>query len=299
MSLSTAALITNYNTWLLTNRCVMELLNWSSKSLSEILIVDDASEQAQPDNLSDKVRVVQNSQNQGYVASINIGFRQLHEDVILIFDSDAYPLMDLSEPISQAFADNPKLGALGFQLVDEHGQSTGSSQSEPSAIGLLLGQKLEALYNTLFKPNQSQSICLYSCAIAVRRIAFEEIGGFDEGFDFLDADIDFSIRLREAGWQIQVDSNLLAFHKGGGSFQTTSKRVLRYHRNRWRLLANHGYLSQEWLFKFGLATRHTLEYSLLRIIGKQLILEPTTLEDKLHSRRQLLRGVWSGYGNEY
>jgi hypothetical protein len=298
MNTSISALVTNYNTWSLTTRCVRELERYSNDRLVEILVVDDASEQAPSESLPEKVRVIRNPQNLGYVASVNIGFAQLREDMILLLDSDAYPLMDLTEPVTRLFAENQKLGALGFQLLDEQGQPTGSSQPEPDAIGLLLGQSLEALWLSWFRSRHSQNPVLYSCAMAVRRAAFEEIGGFDRGFDFLDADIDFSMRLRAAGWQVQVDPSLVAFHEGGGSFQTTATRVLRYHRNRWRLLLKHGRISQPWLFKLGLATRHALEYGILRIGGKKLIPEPAILEDKLHSRRRLLREVLSGYGNE-
>lgn len=299
MSISFSALITNYNTWQLTTLCTQELERLSKDSLIDILVIDDASAQYAPENIPNKVRVICNPENRGYVASVNIGFSHLKEDVIILFDSDAYPLIDLTQSLAHLFATNSQLGAVGFKLVDEQGQPTGSYSTEPNALSLLLGQQLSALYNSKFKHIREAPLCLHSCGMAVRRIAFEEIGGFDEGFDFLDADIDFSMRLRAAGWHVQVDPNLVAYHKGGGSFQTTAKRVLRHHRNRWRLLAKHGHLPLPWLLKAGLVTRHTLEYSFLRILGKVLIKDPATLKDKLYGRRQLLNEVWSSYGNEY
>lgn len=299
MNISCSALITNYNTWDLTTLCAQELERWSKENLKEILVVDDASEQNIPKNLPASVQVIRNSENRGYVASVNIGFAQLQGDIIILLDSDAYPLMDLIPLITQAFATNSKLGSIGFQPVDEQGQPTGSCSPEPNAIGLLYGQKLEALSRSWFKLTENLPLCLHSCGMAVRRSAFEEIGGFDEEFDFLDADIDFSMRLRNSGWDIQVDSRLLAYHKGGGSLQTTSKRVLRHHKNRWLLLAKHKRLPLACLLKAGLVTRHFFEYACLRIAGKLLIKNSSILKDKLHGRRQLLSKVWSGYGNEF
>ena len=298
MSISISALITNYNTWQLTADCVRELEKWSNENLAEILVIDDASEQNFPEHLSDKVRVIHNPENRGYVASVNIGFSHLKDDVIILFDSDAYPLMDLTQSLSSLFASNSQLGAVGFQLVNEEGQPTGSYCTEPNILGLLLGQKLEALYQSWFQKTKELPLCLHSCGMAIRRIAFEEVSGFDEGFDFLDADIDFSMRLRAGGWYVQIDPSLVAHHKGGGSFQSTAKRVLRHHRNRWRLLLKHEHLALPWLLKIGLVTRHALEYGFLGIMGKVLIKEPTILRDKLHGRRQLLNEVWSGYGND-
>jgi GT2 family glycosyltransferase len=299
MSTTFSALITNYNTWQLTNLCARELDRWSKDSLVEILVVDDASDQkAQHENLPTQVRVVYNSKNCGYAPSVNIGFTNIKEDVVILLDSDAYPLMDLTESLDQLFATNPKLGAVGFKLVDNNGQPTGYCSPEPSVLGLLLGQQLSDLYDAKVKRTSDSIVCIHSCGMAIRRTAFEEIGGFDEGFDFLDADIDFSMRLDAAGWDLQIDPNLVAYHEGGGSPQTTAKRVLRHHRNRWRLLSKHGRIRFPFLLKAGLATRHILEYVFLRIVGKVVVKDTKTLQDKIFGRHQLMNSVWSNYDNK-
>jgi GT2 family glycosyltransferase len=298
MKLSVSALITNFNTWPLTQKCISELIYLSDGSLSEIVVVDDASDEAEPFFLPKKVHVIQNSQNKGYVASVNIGFSQIKEDIVVLLDSDAYPLVDLAQHLLTIFDANSRLGAVGFHLVDEEGNPTGSHRPEPHSLGLLLGQKLEARTRPLLPLLQNRPICLHSCGMAVRRTAFEDVGGFDEGFDFLDADTDFSMRLRRAGWQIRYQPELLAFHKGGGSFQTTATRVFRYHKNRWRLLDKHGCLPPSTIFKAALAIRHTLEYCILKVTGEQLFKDPISFQDKLDGRQKLLQEVWSGYGNQ-
>lgn len=295
-----SVLITNYNTWLLTNRCIQAVNQWSKHNIKQILVVDDASSEVMPGYISKlkQVKVIRNTENRGYVASVNRGFSELQEDIVILLDSDAYPLMDLTEALCQAFTTNPKLGAVGFQLVDEDGKPTGSHDKVPTAIELLLGQTLASRIRSYLPFKNKQIICLYSCAIAVRREAFEEIGGFDEGFDFLDADIDFSMRLQQAGWQVQIMPELRVFHTGGGSPQSTAKRVLRFHRNRWRLLSKHQLLPVPNLLKIGLAIRHVSEYIILKIGGQFLIQDSIRLQDKLYSRQQLLYQVWNNYGNK-
>lgn len=295
MKLSISALITNYNTWPLTNLCAQELEKWSQDYLTQIVIIDDASENTPPDDLPAKVNLVQNSVNKGYVASVNIGFTSIKEDIVIVLDSDAYPLMDLASPLIEKFSKNPKLGAVGFKLVDEKGKENGSFSPEPTVLGLLLGQKLYSTYQHWFPSVKSSAICLHSCGMATRRDAFEEVGGFDEGFDFLDADVDFSTRLRLAGWEIEYDPTLVAYHQGSGSPQTTAKRVLRHHRNRWRFLKKHGCLPNPGLLKIGLATRHLIEYCTLLVGGKFILANSTQLSDKLYSRKELLKGVWNEY----
>lgn len=298
MSLTISILITNFNTWTLTQRCIQAANHWSSSRLDRILVVDDASKEPTPNDLPENVRVIKAPQNKGYVSSVNLGFANLKEDIVLLLDSDAYLKNELTLTVIQKFIENPTLGALGFQLVGQQGQPAGSFENEPTVLGLLLGQKLESKFYNFLHSSKVESPCIFSCAIAIRRTAFESVDGFDEEFDFLDADIDFSIRLRKAGWNIQVDPSLIVFHEGGGSYQTTAKRVLRHHKNRWHLLEKHGFIQGSLLLKTGLAIRHLIEYSILRVFGKQLIVEPLMLSDKLFSRQQLLRSVWSGYGNE-
>jgi GT2 family glycosyltransferase len=131
--------------------------------------------------------------------------------------------------------------------------------------------------------------------MAVRRKAFESVGGFDEAFDFLDADTDFSMRLRQAGWRLGNSEEIVAYHEGGGSPQSTAKRVVRHHRNRWRLLQKHSKLKQPLMIKATLALRHGLEYGLLRLLGSVFTNTTAEQEDKLTGRRVLLRRVWSSY----
>jgi GT2 family glycosyltransferase len=131
--------------------------------------------------------------------------------------------------------------------------------------------------------------------MAVRRQAFESVGGFDEAFDFLDADTDFSIRLRQAGWRLGKSKDIVAYHEGGGSPQSTAKRVVRHHRNRWRLLQKHGKLRRTEVAKAVLAARHGLEYGLLQLLGAVFTKTTAEKEDKLAGRRMLLQRVWRAY----
>ena len=129
-------------------------------------------------------------------------------DYVLLLDSDACPLMDLTEPLGRAFGAEPKLGAVAMQTVAEDGSPTQSSMDVPDALTFLLGPRLDRHWLRLRGTFSQPLVVLFSCALAVRRSAFEQLGGFDTGFDFLDADLDFSMRLSAAGWQTRLDKSL-------------------------------------------------------------------------------------------
>jgi len=264
----------------------------SGDQLDEVLIVDDCSSTTGPDDLPDPIRVVRNETNQGYVRSVNIGFSELDSDIVVLLDSDAEPLMNVVPGVRDAFSEDPELGAMALHLVDRDGHPTGAVSPEPTVLHYVLGQKAGSWLRRATGGNglpPPERLCLHSCGMAVRRTAAEEIGGFDEGFDFLDADTDFSMRLRRAGWRLAKSDDLVAYHEGGGSPQSTAKRVVRHHRNRWRLLRKHGKLEAPEIARGALRLRLKLEYLLLRTAGRLLFPDKATLEDKIRGRRQLLQ----------
>jgi GT2 family glycosyltransferase len=291
-----SVVITNYETWPATLTCLEALKRHSASGIHEIIVVDDATRSSPNSALPEGVRIVRNQVNRGYVASVNIGFRAASGDWVLLLDSDAHPRMDVVEPLSRSFAADANLGAVALQTVDEVGRPTASSYEEPDALDLVLGPRLGEYYLKLRKLLGEPPRVLASCALAVRRSAFESIAGFDEAFDFLDADFDFSMRLSRAGFRTAVDPTLLAFHVGSGSPQTLSRRVLRHYENRWRLLEKHRKLGWPPGVKACLALRHMAEMqTLVAVIAATQGDRREFYREKLRVRGRLLRTVWSGY----
>ena len=294
---SITVVVTNYNTADLTLRCLEGVQRHRGERSLEVVVVDDASAEPVRARLPAPVTVVENATNQGYVKSVNIGVARARGDVVLLLDSDAAPVSDVFSPTAAAFAARERLGALGFRLVDRADRPTGATQPEPTALGLALGQQLESRaigWAPARLGGHGGPFTIHSCAIAFRRAAFEELGGFDESFDFLDADTDFSMRLRRAGWELDLlDATIL--HEGSGSPQSTPRRVVRHHVNRWRLLEKHGRLGPALLLKSVLAARHAAELAVIAGLWKLTGRDPALCADKLRSRKQLLASVWRGY----
>lgn len=153
-------------------------------------------------------------------------------------DSDAYPLTPFSTRVREHFENDARLGQLGFRTEDESGSQTESFFSEPTQWSLILGQ---ALYARIPKRRcRPSKICVITGCMATRMDAYCDIGGFDPEFDFLDVDVDYSMRMHRRGWNIAVDSPIRAFHVGGGTGQLQRNRVLLFYKSRWRLLRKHG-----------------------------------------------------------
>jgi GT2 family glycosyltransferase len=124
--------------------------------------------------------------------------------------------------------------------------------------------------------------------MALRREAFRELGGFDEGFDWLDLDHDLSMRIHRSRWRLALLPEVVAVHQGAGAPQATSERVLRFHKNRWRLLAKHGKIRRPRLVRSLIAARLALELAALKTAGTLLFSNREVLADKRAGRRAAL-----------
>ncbi|MGD1089242.1 MAG: glycosyltransferase family 2 protein, partial [Verrucomicrobiota bacterium] len=283
-------LITNYRAWNLTQKAIHEVLRWSGDEISRMIVIDDDSDA--PDHFpdSDKVTIQRNSKNVGLVRSLNLGMRLTTAEVVLLLDCDAYPLMNLIPGILKHFTEDSHLGALGFFELRPNGRTRIAGGNEPTLAHFLLGR----LGGRFARRGWflGKRFVLHACCMAVRRSAFEQIGGFDEEFDWLDFDADFSMRLLDAGWLIEADAALKCFHQGSGSPQATSRRVMRFHRNRWLLLKKHDKVPFITICRLILILRHYSEWALLQLSGALRLRTQNELDDKLAGRRYLIRSVF-------
>jgi len=293
MSLRVSVLITNYETWPDAARCARKVIEHCGTEVARILIMDDASATSPPP-LPEEVEVKRHKENQGFPRTLNSGFEVLDEEVIVHFDADGHPLMDFVPRVSRAFSSDEQLGALGFHMVDREDRPTGShtAASEISTFRFLVGQRFSSLVEDV---TGTELLLPNACGTAIRRKAFQEIGGFDDGFELLDVDLDFFLRLNEAGWGVEYNPEIRAYHEGGGTPQSTATRVVRHHRDRWHLLRKHGRVQFPRLTKFLLFLRHALEYGAIALGGSVLFPVRERRRDKQNGRRQLIQKVWTDY----
>lgn len=285
-------MITNFQAWNTTLATLHSVLQHAGGEVAQILVVDDASDA--PDQwIGDPMVVVhRNPTNLGYVRSVNVGMSLMKTDLVVVLDCDAQPLTQFAREVRQRFSANPKLAALGFTQTDQSGDLRPSGERVPGVLDFVLGtglfNRLPEKLREFLLPDPSKW-CIHSCCMAVRSASFHTVGGFDERFDFLDADMDFSWRLLEHGLVNEITTQVLCFHPGGGSPQTIGQRVLRHHRNRWLLLRLHRGIRFPALVKGALFVRHLVECFILAFLW--LTPARKKLRNKLSTRWTLLKTV--------
>lgn len=286
-SLSVGVMITSYNTWELSLECARACLALDGERLKQVLVYDDCSPQMRTVEFPEQVTVHRAAENTGLCRALNVAYGMMKTDVVVQYDSDAYPLAAFAERLQALFAADPKLGIVGFRTTGRQGQRTESSMKEPNLWGLLLGQALFARLER-WLGDHSGRINITMCSMGVRKAAFDAIGGFDEGLDFLDIDQDFSMRMRRGGWRVMVCEDLHAFHEGGGTQTKGSRRLLLFYKARWYLLRKFGKVPAPALVKALILLRLRVELVVLQVLGRKLFPDAETRADKLKSRRDLI-----------
>lgn len=264
-TLSLGVVVTNYNTWGIALRCVEQVLAHGA-GVDRVVLRDDASTIPRPAAIDERVEVVVNRTNLGLVRTLNRALREIGTDLVVLFDSDAYPTNDFAGPVRRAFESDPTLAVAGFSTVGSSGWPTGSSEPEPGVASLLLGQRLHALWLRLFGRGAEGRTSVYTCAMAVRREAVLELGGFDERFDWLDLDHELCMKVHRSRYRVGRLPEVVAFHEGSGTPQRSSERVLRFYKARWLLLTKFGKVRHPGLVRRAVIARLAVEWCLLQAL---------------------------------
>ena len=218
---------------------VVGLLRSVIDDASEIVVVDNASS----DGTLDVVRssfpsahVIVNETNRGFAAAANQAVRAATSDVVFLVNPDATVRAGSLAALRGCIDAHPKAGAVGALVRNEDG----SVQPTKRAFPTLWQSFLHATIGTVWPGNRGTRSYLLAdapfdrptqvgwvamTAVALRRSAFDAIGGFDESFFFFVEDVDLCKRLRDAGFEIWFEPGAEVTHAWGGSW---TKRPLKF-----------------------------------------------------------------------
>lgn len=283
-------LTTNYNTAELTLKCITNCLNFADDKIDQFTVVDDCSTEVF-ENPFENVMLIRNPQNMGLVKSLNKGLSVTDTDLIILFDSDAWPLESYIKQTKIFFEQNPTIGIAAYRTYNDKGDITASFEPEPNALSVLFGQKLHGFYQKHLNKNRSD-ITVYTCAMVIRREALAEVGGFDENYDWLELDHDICMSASRKGWGIGLIP-VRAYHKGSGTPQRVGNRVIRFYTNRIKLLKKFNKYPVKYLLNSIITTRLILEYLYINTLGR-IIFSNNVREDKSYSRSKLIGLFFNG-----
>ena len=241
-----------------------------------LVVVDNASSDGSVERLRrERLTVVESSENLGFGAGVNLGAQGMVEDVLVLLNNDAVAEPDFLEALLRTLSDPPsatapaaatarillagrwKPAAQGRQdaLVSPHtGRWTrvsdeAAARGEGEVLVNSTGNQVDASGNGYDRdwlvpagqehsPSEVFGLCGGACAI--RREAWQALGGFREDLFMYYEDTDLSWRLRERGWQVVYVREAVVLHEHASSSGTGSAMFIRVNtRNRILTAAAH------------------------------------------------------------
>jgi GT2 family glycosyltransferase len=221
--------IPTHDTRALTLRCLDSLFASPLPGM-EVILVDDASRDgtaAAVRKRHPEVIVLRNQEPARFTGSANRGLARARGELLLLLNSDTEILPGGLEGLAGIFARKLWLGIAGALLHYPDGSPQWSGGRQPSlAWFFALSSGLPALLARLPLYRRAKPLdaagprtvdWVTGAAMAFRRKVWQAAGPLDEGFRFYAQDLDFCLRVRRAGWWVQVRPELRVLHHHGAT----------------------------------------------------------------------------------
>lgn len=248
----TISIIANNNRDLLMG-CIGSIYETKGGMGVEVVVVDNLSSDGSAEAVRGRfpdARLIVNDKKEGFSANHNKAIRASDAPFILILNDDTV----LHEGALQLMVDflkaNPQAGAVGGFLQNPDGTPQYTGRAAPT---LLAAAMISLGLHRLFPDNPvtakyfrkkgdyaevEEVEGINGAALMVRREVVERVGLLDEGFFLFCEDVDWCMRMREAGYRLYFLPGARITHYRGAS--TGGRRIVWiYHRSLLRFYRKH------------------------------------------------------------
>ncbi len=192
---------------------------------AEIVVVDNASSDGSAEMVRGAFpdcRLFANAANVGYGAAANQAIRATTAPFVLLLNCDTRLEAGALDGLVAYLDRNPGVAVVGPRLADPQGRLERSAFPIPAPLTLRpLVRPLPYLrdhYLRTWRHTAARSVpYVKGAALAMRREAFDTVGGFDESFFMYFEEVDLCLRLRAAGWEVHFAPVTTVTHVGEAS----------------------------------------------------------------------------------
>ena len=221
-------------------------------ALVSVVLADNGSTDGSVEQAVERpeVHLVRTGGNLGYGAAANVGIASIDPSIgwVLLINPDVVLRPHAIDHLLQVADRYPRAGAIGPLITTRDGTVYPSARQLPS-IATGIGHALFGWWwpsnpwtrtyrLDRAEPTERQAGWLSGACLLLRRIAFDEIGGFDPAYFMYFEDVDLGERLAGAGWQNIYAPSAHVVHLGGWSTQRQPGAMAQaHHRSAYRYLA--------------------------------------------------------------
>lgn len=222
-------IIINWNTRDLLAECLESLYKTISGASFDIWVVDNASTDDSVQMVQanfPSVQLILNRDNVGFARANNQAMTASQGRTMLLFNSDAVATPGAVVALMQVIEAHPQTGIVGAHLLNSDGSFQASHSPFPNLWQefLILSGLGRLFYGRWYPSRGAQEDkgpqpvdYVEGACLLVRREAFEQAGGLDEGYFMYAEEVDWCYSMRRAGWQVWYQPEAHIIHYGGGS----------------------------------------------------------------------------------
>jgi GT2 family glycosyltransferase len=199
----------------------------------EVVVVDNASRDGTAAAVRAQApwaRVLEPGANTGFAGGSNRGAAATTAPLVLFLNPDAAPAPGCLAALRDAAAEQPGWGAWQALVTMPDGRTINTAGGVVHFLGVgWAGRCGEPLATA---PAAGPVGFASGAALCVRREAWSATGGFDEAYFMYGEDLDLSLRLRLAGWEVGIAPAARVAHRY--EFDKGARKWFLLERNRWR-----------------------------------------------------------------
>jgi N-acetylglucosaminyl-diphospho-decaprenol L-rhamnosyltransferase len=254
MSGALDVVIVSYRSRELLRDCLASLRAHGPSSPMKVVVVDNSSGDGTTEMVAadfPEVELIASPTNLGFAAATNLGAKRGRAPYVLALNPDTVVTEGALDTVLAAMEAHPDVAVAGARLLRPDGSlDHASKRSFPtplSALGHFTGVGR--------RPGSTGRLAAYRAPdvesgpvdavngafMLMRRSAFEQIGGFDEGYWMYMEDLDLSYALAQQGWGTWYEPAATVMHVKGGT--TGGERSVRlnwaFHRGMYRFYRKH------------------------------------------------------------
>ena len=266
-------IIPSWNTKDLLRNCLKSL-----GSSYEIIVVDNNSTDGTVKMIEKEfpyILLIKNKKNVGFGAANNQGMRKAKGDYLLLLNSDTIVKNRAPLVMAQYLKNNNDVGVVGPRLLNKDGTLQPSAGPFPdlkiSFIMLFLEHWMGDLVRSSFKKTKEVDWVM-GAAFMIKKEILNKVGFMDEGLFMYMDEVEWSFRIKKAGYKVVFYPQVEITHLGGASSKTGRKDpILNIYRGLIYFYKKHYSGWQLVILKIMLKLKATLSYLLGLILNNSYL----------------------------
>jgi len=225
--------IVNYNNKECLETCLDSIYSHAPDVNFEVIVVDNGSSDESIELVKQtfpSVRIIENSENHGFVKANNQGIRASLGRYILSLNNDTIIKDGTLNGLVRFMQEHPDVGVCGPKVLNRDGsfqrQCRRSFPTISSSLSYFL--KLHKLFprseyfgryllTQLDCDEAGEVDSVSGCCMMVRKKVIEQVGILDESYIMYGDDLDWCYRIKHAGWKVCYVPHVEIVHLGGQS----------------------------------------------------------------------------------